>query len=65
MNGKDLFVEKCHAARATCSHRAGTQGQQGPDLDAGVRPGREDGLGEDTVEGVVLRPDRQRPREPA
>ena len=54
-NGKEMFVGKgtcgsCHALK-----RAGTKGTQGPNLDQAFGPARRDGLGDDTVEGVVLR----------
>ena len=54
VNGKRLFVGEgqcgsCHALR-----RAGTKGATGPDLDQAFGPARRDGLGETTIEGVVL-----------
>lgn len=51
VNGKTLFVEQC----GTCHtlERAGTTAAQGPDLDAAFGPSREDGLGEQTIQGVV------------
>jgi mono/diheme cytochrome c family protein len=51
--GKDLFVEKCGSCHTLA--RAGTTGLQGPDLDEAFGPAREDGLGEETVKGVVER----------
>lgn len=51
-NGKALFVERCGSCHVLA--RADTTGQVGPDLDAAFGPARGDGLGEATVEGVVL-----------
>jgi mono/diheme cytochrome c family protein len=51
VNGKQLFVEQCGTCHAL--GRAGTQAARGPDLDAAFGPAREDGLGEQTVQGVV------------
>jgi mono/diheme cytochrome c family protein len=53
VNGKTLFVQKCGSCHALS--RAGTTGVQGPDLDAAFGPARGDGLGEETVQGVVER----------
>ena len=53
VNGKKLFAEKCGSCHALA--RAATKGVQGPDLDQAFGPARRDGLGETTVEGVVLR----------
>lgn len=55
VNGKELFIGggtcgSCHALE-----RAGTQGTQGPSLDAAFEQARRDGMNEETVEGVVLR----------
>ena len=58
VNGKDLFVAEVRLLPR--ARRAGTKGAQGPNLDEAFGPARRDGLGEGTVEGVVLRPDRQR-----
>jgi plastocyanin len=52
VNGKTLFVERCGACHILS--RAGTTGVQGPDLDGAFGPSRGDGLGEDTVKGVVV-----------
>jgi mono/diheme cytochrome c family protein len=51
INGKTLFVQKC----ASCHRlaRANASGVKGPDLDAAFGPARGDGLGEQTVAGVV------------
>lgn len=53
VNGKNLFAEKCGSCHVLS--RAATKGVQGPDLDEAFGPARRDGLGEGTVEGVVLR----------
>jgi mono/diheme cytochrome c family protein len=53
VNGKDLFAQKCGSCHTL--NRAATKGVQGPDLDQAFGPARRDGIGEDTVEGVVLR----------
>jgi mono/diheme cytochrome c family protein/plastocyanin len=51
--GKTMFVQRCGSCHVLS--RAGTKGTQGPNLDAAFGPSRGDGLGEDTVEGVVRR----------
>jgi len=53
VNGKDLYAEKCQRCHALA--RAGGGANIGPDLDEAFKYAREDGLGERTVEGVVLR----------
>ena len=53
VNGKDLFAQKCGSCHVLA--RANTKGVQGPNLDQAFGPARRDGLGEGTVEGVVLR----------
>lgn len=53
VTGKTLFTQKCGSCHVL--DRAGTKGKQGPDLDEAFGPSRRDGLGETTVEGVVLR----------
>lgn len=53
VNGKDLFTQKCGSCHVLA--RADTKGVQGPNLDEAFGPARRDGLGEATVEGVVLR----------
>ena len=53
VNGKNLFTQKCGSCHIL--QRAATKGVQGPDLDEAFGPARRDGLGETTVEGVVLR----------
>ena len=52
-NGKELFVGKGTCGSCHALARAGTQGQQGPDLDAAFGPSRRQGLNKETVEGVV------------
>lgn len=52
-NGKELFIARCSACHALA--RAGGGGTQGPDLDEAFAQARRDGMGEETVEGVVLR----------
>jgi plastocyanin len=52
VNGKQQFVEKC--GRCHVLQRAGTTGISGPSLDAAFDRARRDGLGESTLEGVVL-----------
>lgn len=51
VNGKALFVQNCGNCHTL--ERAGTQGAQGPNLDEAFGPARSDGLGEQTVQGVV------------
>jgi plastocyanin len=53
VNGKDLFAQKCGSCHVLA--RANTKGVQGPNLDEAFGAARRDGLGEGTVEGVVLR----------
>ncbi len=53
VNGKDLFAQKCGSCHTLA--RANTKGVQGPNLDQAFGAARRDGLGEGTVEGVVLR----------
>ena len=53
VNGKNLFAERCQRCHAL--ERAGGGADVGPDLDEAFGYAREDGLGEQTVEGVVLR----------
>ena len=53
VNGKNLFAERCQRCHAL--ERAGGGADVGPDLDSAFGPAREDGLGEATVAGVVLR----------
>lgn len=53
VNGKNLFAEQCQ--RCHVLERAGGGANVGPNLDEAFGPAREDGLGEDTVQGVVRR----------
>ncbi len=53
VNGKTLFVQKCGSCHILS--RANTTGVTGPDLDEAFGPARGDGLGDDTVKGVVER----------
>ncbi len=53
VNGKALYSQKCGSCHVL--GRAATKGAQGPNLDEAFGPSRRDGLGEKTVEGVVLR----------
>jgi mono/diheme cytochrome c family protein len=50
-NGRQLFIEQCGTCHALTE--AGTQAEIGPDLDAAFRQPREDGMDQDTIEGVV------------
>lgn len=50
--GKTLFAQKCGSCHVL--DRAATKGTQGPDLDQAFGPAKQDGLGDSTVEGVVL-----------
>lgn len=50
--GKKAFAERCGACHVL--NRAGTKGKQGPNLDDAFRQSLADGLGRDTIHGVVL-----------
>jgi len=50
--GKKAFAQKCGSCHAL--NRAQTKGTQGPDLDDAFRQALSDGLGRDTIHGVVL-----------
>ena len=50
-NGKAQFVQACGSCHSLA--RAGTQGQQGPDLDTAFQAALADGIDRDTVEGIV------------
>ena len=52
-NGKTLFVGKGTCGSCHAFERAGTRGATGPNLDEAFGPAREDGLGQETVAGVV------------
>jgi uncharacterized cupredoxin-like copper-binding protein len=49
--GKQLFVQRCGSCHTLAD--AGTKGMIGPDLDAAFRQSIADGLGRDTIQGVV------------
>ena len=49
--GKQAFVKSCGSCHTLS--RAGTKGTQGPNLDEAFRRSFQDGLGRDTVRGVV------------
>lgn len=51
VHGKQLFVQRCGSCHALA--RADTRGTVGPDLDAAFAQSIADGMGRDTVEGVV------------
>lgn len=53
VNGKNLFADKCQ--RCHVLERAGGGAEVGPNLDEAFGPARADGLGKETVEGVVRR----------
>jgi plastocyanin len=53
VNGKTLFSQKCGSCHTL--QRANTKGTQGPNLDSAFLAARRDGLGEETIEGVVTR----------
>ena len=53
VNGKTKYVEKCQRCHSLA--RAGGGANVGPNLDEAFAAARGDGLGERTVEGVVLR----------
>lgn len=51
-NGKKLFIQQCGACHTLAA--AGTQGKQGPDLDAAFASARKQGFAESTFRNVVL-----------
>ena len=53
VNGKTLFTQKCGSCHELA--RANTKGIRGPSLDDAFRAARRDGLGTETIEGVVTR----------
>jgi mono/diheme cytochrome c family protein len=53
VNGKTLFVGEGACGSCHVLQRAGTRGVQGPNLDEAFGPSRSDGLGRETVAGVV------------
>ncbi len=52
VSGKENFIAKCSSCHALA--RAGGGGTQGPDLDEAFQQARQDGMNEETVEGIVL-----------
>ena len=60
--GKQAFVKACSSCHVLS--RANTKGTVGPSLDDAFRQSLSDGLGRDTIRGVVLSADRA-PRPPA
>lgn len=54
-NGKELFIGEGQCGSCHALDRAGTGSTVGPDLDAAFGPSRRVGMGEETVEGIVLR----------
>jgi plastocyanin len=52
IHGKKTFVQKCGACHVLS--RAQTKGTQGPNLDDAFRQSLKDGLGRDTIHGVVF-----------
>ena len=55
VNGKRLFTGEGQCAACHVLSRAGSGGVLGPNLDEAFGPSRRDGLGQKTVEGIVLR----------
>jgi cbb3-type cytochrome c oxidase subunit III len=51
-NGRALFTERCGSCHTLAD--AGTKGQIGPNLDDAFVQSREDGIGQETIAGVVL-----------
>ena len=64
--GKRAFVERCGSCHVL--DRAGTKGNQGPNLDEAFRQSLEDGIERSTIEGVVyrqiLQPNRRKQMDP-
>ena len=54
-NGKELFIGEGTCGACHKLARAGTNGTQGPDLDAAFGPSRAAGMNEETIEGIVKR----------
>ena len=50
--GRDLFIEHCGSCHTLAD--AGTRGTIGPNLDDAFRQSRKDGLGQSTIQSVVL-----------
>ena len=55
VNGKRLFTGEGQCVTCHVLERAGGGGVLGPNLDEAFGPSRRDGLGQQTVEGIVLR----------
>jgi mono/diheme cytochrome c family protein len=53
VNGKKLFIGKGTCGSCHALARAGTKGNQGPDLDAAFQNAREKGFGDTVIQGVV------------
>src|SRR3954447_8828281 len=53
VNGKKLFIGKATCGSCHTLQRAGTKGNQGPNLDAAFQNARERGFGDTVIEGVV------------
>ena len=51
VNGKALFNQKCGSCHVLAP--AGSAGKTGPDLDQAFGPSRRDGLGTETIQGIV------------
>jgi plastocyanin len=54
VNGKKLFIGKATCGSCHALQRAGTKGNQGPDLDAAFVNSRDNGFGDSVIAGVVL-----------
>ena len=54
VNGKKLFVGKATCGSCHTLQRAGTKGNQGPNLDAAFVNARNNGFGDSAIAGVVL-----------
>jgi mono/diheme cytochrome c family protein len=50
--GKELFTQKCGSCHTLAD--AGTNGKIGPNLDDAFAQSRKDGIGEDSIAGIVL-----------
>jgi plastocyanin len=53
VNGKKLFIGKGTCGSCHTLQRAGTKGNQGPNLDAAFENARQHGFGDSVIEGVV------------
>ena len=54
VNGKKLFIGKATCGSCHALQRAGTKGNQGPNLDAAFVNSRDNGFGDSVIAGVVL-----------